>query len=96
MARSEEREDREASAAGGVVLLVCMECGREVQFEGDETPPEDLKCEKCGNEVFRRFEDTETPDDVQADFRETTDREVATDDGPGDVTPGDLHDLNNA
>lgn len=96
MARSEEREDREASAAGAVVLLVCLECGREVQLEGDEAAPEGLKCEKCGNEVFRRFDDTDAPDDVQADFRETTEREVATDDPPGDVVPGDLHDLNNA
>lgn len=95
MARSEEREDRRASAAAGVVLLVCIECGREYQFEGDEDPPEELTCEKCGNTVFRRFDDTGAPDDVQADFRESTERDLATNDPEGDVTPGDLHDLNN-
>lgn len=95
MARSEEREDRAASAAEGVLLLVCIECGREYQFEGAEEPPDDLTCEKCGNQVFRRFDDTETPDDVQADFRDSTERDLATNDPEGDATPGDLYDLNN-
>ncbi|HUG40788.1 MAG TPA: hypothetical protein VMM12_09895 [Longimicrobiales bacterium] len=95
MARSEEREDRLASAAESVMLLVCIECGREHQYEGAEEPPEDLTCEKCGNKVFRRFDDTGAPDDVQSDFRESTERDLAPNDPPGDVTPGDLYDLNN-
>lgn len=95
MARSEEHEDRKASAAEGVMLMVCIECGREYQFEGDDEVPEDLKCEKCGNTVFRRFDDTGAPDDVQADFRESTERDMATSDAEGETTAGDLHDLNN-
>lgn len=88
-------EGREADASGGVVLLVCQMCGREYQFEAEAEAPEDLTCEKCGNTVFRRFDATETPDEAQAEFREETERDLATDDGPGDVTRGDLHDLNN-
>lgn len=76
-------------------MLVCLECGKEYAFEGADEPPPDLTCEKCGNAVFRRFDATATPDDVQADFAESTDRETATSDPPGDVTAGDLYDLNN-
>lgn len=95
MARSGEREERRTSAATNVIIMVCIECGREYHFDAADEVPEDLTCEKCGNEVFRRFDDTATPDDVQADFRESTERDVATDDPAGDVTAGDLHDLNN-
>ena len=98
MARSEERDEQEGQPAdpvGEVVLLVCIECGREYEFEGAEEPPEDLTCEKCGNQVFRRFEDTATPSEALTDFRESTDRDLATDDAEGDATDGDLYDLNN-
>ncbi len=79
---------------GGVLLLVCMTCGREYQFEEDEPPPEGLSCEKCGGEVFRRFDDEAVPDEVQSEFREDTERDLDTDDPEGDVTRTDLHDLN--
>ena len=80
---------------GEVVLLVCIECGREYHFEGAEEPPSDLTCEKCGNQVFRTFTDTARPDEVRLDHRESTEREMATDDPPGEATTGDLRDLNN-
>lgn len=91
MARSEGDE----SGATEVVLLVCMECGREVQFESGEEPPSDLKCEKCGNEVFRRFDDSASPDEVQAEFRDSTERDTSTTDSAEDTTRQDLLDLNN-
>lgn len=91
MATNEGREE----GAAGVVLLVCVECGREVQFEEGETPPEDLTCEKCGNQVFRRFDATARPDEVQAEFEEETGRDVDTNDPPTDTERGDLLDLNN-
>jgi DNA-directed RNA polymerase subunit RPC12/RpoP len=77
-----------------VLLLVCMTCGREYQFESGDDPPGDLKCEKCGSEVFRRFDDAAVPDDAQADYRESTERDLATSDPEGEATRGDLHDLN--
>lgn len=33
--------------------------------------------------------------EVEAEFRDTTERDLDTDDPEGDTTPGDLHDLNN-
>lgn len=94
MARS-ERGDADDAGATGVMLLVCLECGREVQFESGDEPPPELKCEKCGNEVFRRFDDTESPDDAQSDFRDTTERDTAPTDAEGEATRQDLLDLNN-
>ena len=89
-------DDREQGAGGtDVVLLVCIKCGTEHAFEGGDTPPDDLECEKCGGEVFRRFEDTTAPGEARADFEDTTARDLDTDDPEGDATPGDLHDLNN-
>lgn len=88
-------ENEGRGAGPDVVLMVCVECGREYQFEEGESLPDDLTCEKCGNEVFRRFDDAATPDEVRADFRESTERDLATDDPAGDATRADLHDLNN-
>lgn len=89
--------EREGQETGGtdVVLMVCLECGTEHAFEGGETPPDDMVCEKCGNEVFRRFDDTSSPGDAASEFDATTERDLDTDDPEGDATPGDLHDLNN-
>jgi DNA-directed RNA polymerase subunit RPC12/RpoP len=89
------KEEKRQASGDRVVLLVCLACGREYQFEGREEPSSELACEKCGNGVFRRFEDTAVPDEVEADYRETTERDLDTDDAPGDATPGDLHDLKN-
>lgn len=88
-----EKEQR-ATGAGDVVLMVCIECGTEYELEAGESA-EGLTCEKCGSEVFRRFQDTASPGDAERDFRETTERDLDTDDPEGDATPGDLHDLNN-
>jgi DNA-directed RNA polymerase subunit RPC12/RpoP len=84
----------EAESSGDVLLLVCMTCGREYQFESGEEPPEDLKCEKCGSEVFRTFEDAAVLDEARAEFRDETERDLAPDDPEGEATRGDLHDLN--
>ena len=80
--------------AQSVLVQVCLECGKEYMFE-DSEPPEDLVCEKCGGTVFRSFYAATREDDVAADFRETTERDTATDDPPTDVTRGDLQDLGN-
>jgi hypothetical protein len=77
-----------------LLVQVCLECGREYYFD-EQPPPEHLQCERCGNSVFRSFHAERTLDDVQQDFVDTTDRDVATDDPATDVTLGDLQDLNN-
>lgn len=84
----------EAGGSGEVLVLVCMKCGREYQYESGEDPPTDLTCEKCGNEVFRRFDDAAAPGEAQQDFRDDTERDLDTDDPEGDATRTDLHELN--
>lgn len=79
---------------GGVVVQVCLECGKEYMYD-TELPPEDLKCEKCGSTVFRTFFAETQEDEVAQDFRETTERDVGTTDPATEVTRGDLHDLSN-
>lgn len=78
-----------------VVLMVCVKCGREVQLEGAQDPPPDMTCEKCGNQVFRRFDDASRPNEMQSDFRDETERDTNADDAATDTAPGDLLDLNN-
>ena len=39
-----------------------------MQAARPDTPPEDLTCEKCGGEVFRRFDDTAQPGEERAEF----------------------------
>ena len=78
----------------GVLVQVCVECGKEYFYE-DSPPPSDQTCEKCGNTVFRSFFDATDDDEVVADFEESTERDVTTEDPATDVTRGDLYDLNN-
>jgi DNA-directed RNA polymerase subunit RPC12/RpoP len=84
----------ERDSAGEVTLHVCMTCGREYQFEGDEGPASDLSCEKCGGRVFRQFDDAAVAGEARAEFREETERDLATNDPEGEATRSDLHDLN--
>lgn len=82
------------NGSDGILLQVCIECGKEYVSERGE-PFEDLTCEKCGGQVFRSFDAATTEDEVEADFRAATERDTATDDGPTDVVRGDLEDLGN-
>jgi hypothetical protein len=85
-------EGRAAEPAEGVLTLVCLKCGKEVFFD-EGSPPAGLTCEKCGGSVFRDFFSSEG-DEASDDFRETTERDLDTDDAEGDTLPGDLIDLN--
>jgi len=85
---------RDEESGGDVLVQVCLECGREYYFYEGEAP-EQLRCDRCGNSVFRAFFGLRSPDDVLQDFFESTERDVATDDPATDVTLGDLQDLNN-
>jgi DNA-directed RNA polymerase subunit RPC12/RpoP len=75
-----------------VLTLICEKCGKDYFFE-DEAPPADLKCEKCGGDVFRAFH-ASVGDEAADDFRDSTERDLDTDDPEGDALPGDLMDLN--
>lgn len=78
--------------SGRVLLQVCIECGNEY-FYDDQEPPSDLTCDKCGNGVFRSFHSDTRENEAAEDFRETTERDTGMEDGAGEVTRGDLHDL---
>ena len=95
------REDPGFESAGqighpaqGVLVQVCEVCGKHYTFD-DRQPPADMKCEKCGNGVFRTFFDVTSGDEVEADFRAATERDLGTDDPPTDLTAADVRDLDN-
>lgn len=75
-----------------VRVLICLECGKEFMFE-EEAPPDDLACDKCGNTVFRDYQVSARPDEVETEFREATERDTLPEEGPGDVTRGDVRDI---
>jgi transcription initiation factor IIE alpha subunit len=75
-----------------VLTLVCLTCGQEYFFT-DQAPEGGLSCEKCGNKVFRDFHSA-SGDEAARDFRESTERDLDSDDAEGDTRPGDLIDLN--
>lgn len=76
----------------GVLVQVCIACGKQYSFDRQE-PPAGLTCDRCGNTVFRSFFEAVPGDDVTADFRAATERDVTTEDPATDVTRGDLRDL---
>jgi len=75
-----------------VLTLVCLKCGREYYFT-DGQPAEGMSCGKCGSTVFREFHSA-GGDEVDQDFRDSTERDLDPDDPEGDARPGDLIDLN--
>lgn len=89
-----EKRGRTGDAADELLVQVCERCGKEYMFSEGE-PPSDLTCDKCGNQVFRSFYSPMRYDEVQDDFRRTTERDLAPNDDESDVTRGDIIDLNN-
>lgn len=87
-----EAPGRTGEPAEGVLTMVCLKCGKEYFFT-DDTPPEGLRCEKCSNTVFRSFF-SDAGDEASQDFRDSTERDLDSDDPEGDTLPGDLIDLN--
>lgn len=89
-----ESRGRPAAPSEGVLTQVCETCGKEYFFD-TEQPPGDLRCEKCGGVVFRSFFDVSRYDEVDADHRASTERDLAPNDDESDVTRADVLDLNN-
>ncbi|MGH7577358.1 MAG: hypothetical protein ACREM1_19790 [Longimicrobiales bacterium] len=77
-----------------ILLEVCVECGKEYMSESRAASGL-LRCERCGGEVFRSFDAATNQDEAEADFHESTDRDTTPEDGPTEVTRGDLADLGN-
>jgi hypothetical protein len=84
----------------GVLVQVCLECGKDYTFEAEE-PPAGLTCDKCGGSVFRSFfaageaGEAGGASEAAEDFRESTERDTLTTDPGTDISQGDLHDLRN-
>ena len=93
MADEARRDRRQDDGDEGVLTLVCLKCGHEYYFS-DGTPPPDMSCEKCGNQVFRDFYSAAEGDEASEDFDDTTSRDLDPDDAEGDTLPGDVLDLN--
>lgn len=93
-ARKTRQDAREAWKRGetGVLVEICVECGREYTFE-DEPPPDDLTCEKCGSTVFRAYFEPDEKSEAAQDFENSTARDLNPDDAEGETTSGDLVDL---
>jgi ribosomal protein S27E len=77
----------------GVLTLLCLTCGNRKYY--DDTPPSRVKCEKCGNTVFRNFFSPTEPDEATIEQLEETRREIAFDDGSPDTAPDDINELYN-
>jgi len=88
------RQPEPTRGTEGVLTQVCIECGNEYYFDRTE-PPQEMTCDKCGNVVFRSFFEVAPGNEIEQDFRDSTERDVTTEDPATDVTQGDLADLNN-
>ena len=89
-----EAVGRVGEPAQGVLVQVCLTCGKEYMF-ADRAPRGDLVCERCGNAVFRSFFSVAGYDEVEADFLAATERELTPDADESEVTRTDILDLNN-
>lgn len=77
----------------GVLTLLCLTCGNRKYY--DDTPPNRVKCEKCGNTVFRNFFSPTEADEATIAHLEETRRQIALDDVSPDTTADDISELNN-
>ena len=76
-----------------VNTLVCLTCGTERFFHSDV--PSSLKCQNCGNTVFRTFSTPTKPDEVTESQLEETARSAALGDVSPDTARDDVRELNN-
>jgi hypothetical protein len=86
---------RQAGPEGpdGLLTLVCLTCGNEKYF--DRSPPDEIRCDKCGGTVFRNFFTPTERDDATLDQLETTARSIALDEESPDTSEDEVRDLNN-
>ena len=76
-----------------VRTLICIACGAEQYFEDETEVPSSLKCEKCDGSVFREFDTSTRPDEVQLEQLEETRRSAAWGDASPQTSRDDLRDL---
>lgn len=76
----------------GFLTLICISCGNRKDY--DEQPPARVKCEKCGNTVFRNFFSPVEADEATIDQLESSRRSIALDDVSPETAPEDIRELN--
>jgi ribosomal protein S27E len=77
---------------GPLHTLVCITCGNEKFFT--EEVPSNVKCDACGNSVFRNFDTPTRSDEAQISQLEDSARHVALGEGSPQTARDDLLDLN--
>ena len=73
--------------------MVCITCGNEKFF--DTQLPSSIKCDKCGNTVFRQFATPTEPDEATISQLEEQARSIAYGDSSPQTSPDELRDLDN-
>ena len=82
----------QATGTGSLHTLVCITCGTE-KFFTDEVPSS-LKCDACGNTVFRTFDTPSKSDEAQISQLEDSARSMELGEGSPHTSRDDLRDLN--
>jgi hypothetical protein len=82
----------DANTPRGILTLICLTCGNRKDY--DDVPPTRVKCEKCGNTVFRNYFSPTEPDEATIEQLEESRRSVALDDVSPQTAPEDIRELN--
>jgi hypothetical protein len=80
------------SERGPLHTLVCITCG-SYKFFADELPSS-IRCDSCGNTVFRTFDTPNKSDEAAISALEDSARHAALGDASPQTTRDDLRDLN--
>ena len=75
----------------GLITMVCITCGNEKFF--DTQLPSSIKCDKCGNTVFRQFATPTEPDEATISQLEEQARSISYGDSSPQTSPDELRDL---
>ena len=76
----------------GVLTLVCLTCGNRKYY--DDTPPNRVKCEQCGNTVFRNSPRRPSPMRRRSNSSRRHGARSRSANSP-ETTPDDISELNN-
>jgi hypothetical protein len=87
------KQDRDRGPSG-VTTMVCLTCGNEKTF--DDRVPKALKCDKCGNTVFRQFDTPTEPDDATISQLEEQARSMSYGDASPQTSPDEVRDLDDS
>jgi hypothetical protein len=85
------KAEPQSSGDGPLHTLVCITCG-SYKFFTDEVPSS-VRCDSCGNTVFRTFDTPTESDEAQISQLEDSARSMELGEGSPQTTRDDLRDL---